>query len=418
MSYLAEPAKCAMKSPLARLFGLCAFVAGIAAATCPPASAQSPLGLTSNAIPASAALAITHGPFLQAPSETGFTVSWATSRKCVSRVEYRLESSEHWLTNIPVHHGLVDADVTVQNVPLTGLEPGTPYRYRVVSREIAEFKPYKVTYGATVTSPEHRFTTLDARKPATNFVVVNDRHENVAPLVASLASVNWTNVDLVFLNGDMVNWVKDELQLYRCVVDPCVESFATRIPLVYVRGNHDTRGSFARRLLDYFLTDSGRYYYTFRHGPLLFLVLDSGEDKGDENIEYSGLVDFEPYLRREVEWLARQIHDPAFQKAPFRVCVMHIPPGQTADPKFIRPQWLLDNVVPLLNRGKVDLLICGHTHHYAIQPAGQNGLNFPMIIGGTETVIRCDVTADLIRVTATDRSGHQLPQPPPIKVSR
>jgi hypothetical protein len=127
MTNQTEPAQCATKSRFARVFGLCAFVAGIAVATCPSASAQNQVKLSINAVPASNTLAITHGPFLQAPSERGVTLSWATSVKCVSRVEYRPESSTHWLTNIPTRHGLVDADVTVQNVALTGLQPGTPY---------------------------------------------------------------------------------------------------------------------------------------------------------------------------------------------------------------------------------------------------------------------------------------------------
>jgi hypothetical protein len=38
-----------------------------------------------------------------------------------------------------------------------------------------------------------------------------------------------------------------------------------------------------------------------------------------------------------------------------------------------------------------------------------------MITGGTETVIRCEVTADRIQVTTTDLSGTTLPQPPPVK---
>ena len=415
MTHPTEPTKSGMTSAFMRAFALCALFAATTSGTCQSASAETAVSLTTNAVLADIALAITHGPFLQAPSETAITVSWATSRKCVSSVEYRPESTASWRTNSPAHNGLVDVDVTVHNVKLTELEPGTAYRYRVVSREIVEFKAYKVTYGATVASREFHFTTLDARKSATSFVVVNDRHENVGPLSASLASVEWTNVDMVFLNGDMVNWVKDEPQLYRCVVDPCVQSFATCIPFIYARGNHDTRGDLARRLQDYFPTDSGRYYCAFRQGPVSFLVLDSGEDKGDENIEYSGLVDFEPYLRKEVEWLGRQIEDPAFRSAPFRICVMHIPPARRPDPKFIRQQWLLDNVAPLLNRGKVDLLICGHTHHYAIQPAGTNGLNFPLIIGGTETVIRCDMKADQIQVNSTDLSGKVLPQLPPIK---
>jgi hypothetical protein len=72
-------------------------------------------------------------------------------------------------------------------------------------------------------------------------------------------------------------------------------------------------------------------------------------------------------------------------------------------------------VVPLLNRGQVDLLICAHTHRYALQPAGTDGLTFPMITGGTETVIRCEVTADRIQFTTTDLSGKKLPQLPPVK---
>ena len=245
-----------------------------------------------------------------------------------------------------------------------------------------------MTYGATVTSPEHAFTTLDSRKPTTAFVVVNDRHENVARLTASLASVKWANVDMAFLNGDMVHAFKDEAQLYRCVVDPCVESFATRVPLVYVRGNHDTRGSFARRLLDYFPTDSGRYYYTLRQGPVVFLVLDGGEDKpdGEQRILRAGEFRALPAARGGVAGAADRGAGLPESAVP---CLRDAhAAGPKPNPKFIRPQWLQENVVPLLNRGKVDLLICGHRHHYAIQPAGQNGLDFPMITGGTETVIR------------------------------
>ena len=328
-------------------------------------------------VPTSLPLAILCGPFLQAPSETGVTVSWATSRKCVSRVEYRPESAKGWLTNCAVKHGLVEADVTYHSLALTGLTPGARYVYRVVSREIADFKPSRVTFGGTVISAEHAFTTLDARKPATSFVVVNDRHEKVAALAASLASVTWSNVDLVFLNGDMVDAVKSEQQLYQCVMEPCAQAFATDVPLVYVRGNHDTRGRFARRLPDYFPTDSGRFYYTLQEGPVVFLVLDCGEDKTDGSPEYSGLVQFEPYMRQQAEWLARAIEDPAFRKAPLRVCLLHMPPARRPDPKFIRPQWLMDHVVPLLNQGKVDLLITAHTHKYAVQPGGHQWLEFP-----------------------------------------
>lgn len=400
-------------SVLSRLGSLCGLLAVVALAGCQSTGAGGRLAGATNSVPAHVPLAILHGPFLQAPSETGVTISWGTSRKCVSRVEYRADTAKDWLTNTPVHHGLVDADIAYQNVSITNLAPGTRYVYRVVSREIADFKFYRVTYGGTVISAENRFTTFDARKPRTSFVVVNDRHEKPLPLAASLATVKWTNIDLAILNGDMVNAVKDEAQLFQSIIDPCAQSFGASVPLVYVRGNHETRGSFARRLMDYFPTESGRYYYSFQQGPVSFLVLDCGEDKGDGNVEYHGLVEFEPYMRQQEAWLARQIEDPAFQKARYRVCLLHLPPAAKPDAKFIRPQWILDHFVPLLNRGKVDLLISAHTHKYAIQPAG-GGVNFPMIIGGTETLIRCDATADQIRVTSADLSGKPLPQLPPV----
>jgi predicted phosphodiesterase len=364
---------------------------------------------------ATAPLAVTHGPFLQAPSETGVTVSWATSRKCASKVEYRLASAQEWLSASPVaHHGLVDTDTTWHNVPITGLLPGSNYLYRVVSREIVNFKHNSVDFGWTIISPEKRFTTFNTHKASTTFLVLNDRHEKVKPLTNSLATANWTNVDLVIFNGDMVNGVTNEAQILSCVVDPCTAAFGARTPLVYVRGNHDTRGVFARQLYSYFPTDSGRYYYCLYQGPVAFLVLDCGEDKGDENVEYSGLVSFAPYMEEQVRWLARQIQEPAFQQAKYRVCLLHHPPSTKADAKFIRGRWIMNKLIPLMNKGKVDLLITAHTHKYDVLAANQ-AVHFPMITGDPETVIRCEAGKDQIRVQATTLSGKPLPQLVPIK---
>lgn len=361
-------------------------------------------------------MAINHGPFLQAPSETGVTISWATTRKAVSWVEYRAESSGIWLTNFPARHGLVDADATFHNTALKDLSPGTSYIYRVASREITSFKSYSVKFGSTVPSPEYRFTTLDKRKTGFSFVVANDRHENEAALRSSWRSVDWKGVDLTFLNGDMVHAIQSEPQLFRVIIDPCVEHFAKTAPLVYVRGNHDTRGSFARSLLNYFPTDSNRYYYTIRQGPVMFLVLDCGEDKQDTSEEYFGLVAFRPYMQEQVKWLEKEIESPAFRDARFRVCLLHIPPSSVRNEKFVQSRWLWENIVPLLNKGQVDLLLCGHTHRDAIQPAGTDGLNFPLIIGGAETVVQCNVGLEQISFKRTTLTGDALPQLPPIVI--
>ena len=140
--------------------------------------------------------------------------------------------------------------------------------------------------------------------------------------------------------------------------------------------------------------------------------VDCGEDKSDSDVEYHGLTALGPYIRRQTEWLAREIQKPAFQQARFRVCLLHIPPASTPNTKFVRPRWLWENVVPLLNRGKVDLLICGHTHSDAVQQAGVDGLDCPLIIGRTQTVIRCDAALDNLQIARTTLAGTVLPACP------
>lgn len=363
-------------------------------------------------------LAISHGPFLQAPSESGVTISWVTTRKAVSWVEYREKSSAAWLTNVPAQHGLLNADTTYHNVSLSGLKPGAAYLYRAVSKEIADFKPYEVKFGPTVSSAENSFTTFDRRKSGFSFVVVNDRHENGKDLRTSWSGVDWTGVDVAFLNGDMVNAVSDERLLFDAVIAPCAEHFAQRAPLVYVRGNHETRGSPARALLNYFPTDSGRHYYTLRHGPVLFLVLDCGEDKADSSNEYHGLVAFRPYMEAQRDWLAGEIQSKAFQEAPFRVCLLHIPPSSPVDRKFVQTRWLWENFVPLLNKAGVDLILCGHTHRDAFRPAGADGIDFPMMIAGNQTLLRCDVSADEIRISRSNLAGSTFEAIPPVKARK
>src|SRR5690625_6686979 len=58
------------------------------------------------------------------------------------------------------------------------------------------------------------------------------------------------------------------------------------------RVNHDVRGKDSQFLEDYLTGPDGLYHYGFRQGPLASIVLDSGEDKPDDNEEYGGLANF------------------------------------------------------------------------------------------------------------------------------
>jgi hypothetical protein len=98
------------------------------------------------------------------------------------------------------------------------------------------------------------------------------------------------------------------------------------MPMIYVRGNHETRGKYARMLPDYLALPNGRFYYAFDHGPVRFIIMDGGEDKTDDNPAYSGLVNFDRYRIQQKHWLQKEIQSEAFQKALFKIVVVHMPP--------------------------------------------------------------------------------------------
>lgn len=367
----------------------------------------------------SPALQIVGGPYLQAPSPTGMTIVWTTSQRCVSRVEYGPSADKMSSVAVSAHHGLIDADTTLHRITIQGLRPGTTWHYRAISTEILKFNPYRVKFGGSVSSAG-RFTTLDPDKDTYSFCVVNDRHDHAAGLRRALQSVEWDGVDMVIGLGDMMNDPMTEQQIFRNFINPCTEFFASRLPLVFVRGNHETRGALARRLIDYFPTQSGRYYYSFDHGGVHFLLLDGGEDKADSSSEYSGLAAFDDYVARQTEWLENELRSPAFRNARFRVCLLHIPPvpyREEDETKFIRGPWIRDNWSPMLSKAGIDLMISGHTHRYAELPA-DGSRAYPIVVGDTNTVIRVDVSPKRLQLTTFDDDGRILSRPPEVRRKR
>ena len=70
-------------------------------------------------------------------------------------------------------------------------------------------------------------------------------------------------------------------------------------------------------------------YYAFRQGPVYCVVLDTGEDKPDSDIEYAGITQYDFYRTEQSEWLAGILESAEYKEAPFKIIVAHIPPAVT-----------------------------------------------------------------------------------------
>jgi len=358
-------------------------------------------------------LAITHGPYLQNITENSATIMWFTNKNCVSRVEYgtgeNMRTFPQWgslvQTAVSSSHGLIEANTKNHKIVISNLEPGKSYRYRVVSKEIVQFQPYEVLFGSTVVSDIFTFKTLNPLQESISFYVVNDIHEDAARLDTQIQSVPWDNIDMVFLNGDTISHFEDEKQIFNGFLDTCVNKFAKDIPFILVRGNHETRGVLARDLPDYVPSREGKYYYSFNHGPIHFIVLDTGEDKSDSHPVYAGLADFDRYRNLQAEWLEVNAESENFLAASFQIVICHIPP-YTDRPERIRhgEQYIKKSWGPNFNESGIDLLICGHTHRFVILPSDEDH-NYPIVIGGRDTNIRVHVTQSKLTVDVLESDG-------------
>jgi acid phosphatase type 7 len=352
------------------------------------------------------------GPYLQAPTESSITVMWVADHDSRGSVEYGTGEALNRTAN-GSEDGLLEAG-RIHRVTLEGLTPGTTYRYRIVTEAIADFQPYKVTFGEPLRDDVRTFKTLDRGRADCAFVVLNDNHERTELLRARLARAGKEPYDLVFYNGDMLDHVDSEAQILDRVLAPSSEVFARSLPFVWVRGNHETRGVYARALKQYVGSPNGRFFYSFDHGPVHFLVLDSGEDKADDHREYGGLVAMDAYRRLQAEWLKAEVESDAFKKAAFRVVLMHQPPFALDGPppqhygrEHAKKVW-----GPLLDRG-VDLLIGAHLHKHGVLDPEPGVHDYPVVIGGGPkegqgTVVRVQASRDRLEVTMTGDDGATL----------
>jgi predicted phosphodiesterase len=341
------------------------------------------------------------------------TIVWHTNRACVSRVEYGA-GEELGMSAVNSRNGLIDNDKTSHVIRLTGLKPGTRYKYRVISKEFGGYiQQHIVTFGETVSSPVHEFTTPDPRKSGFSFAMVSDIHERARDLETMLDQKAFAGVDFAIYNGDMLNDFMKADQVFTGFLDVTIRKFAGTLPFVYARGNHETRGRFARTLPDYLPTMDGRTYYSFDHGGVHFIILDSGEDKEDAHPYYNGLVDFQSFRKEQAEWLKRDLAGEASMAASFRIVISHIPPRGG---KGFAIEDVCRNFEPLVNKAGVDLWLSGHTHRYQrVDPApGQNG--YPLIIGSTDTITRVDVSRAGVQVSVARLSGEMLL--PPLQLKR
>ena len=285
-----------------------------------------------------------------------YQIAFATSHKSVGAVEvggktyYDQTNGEN---NVSTLHKI--------SVPASELDGAKAYT--ILTQGTALNTAYIPSKGAKI-QKQYSFRPAD-ETDGLQIYNLSDTHEVITG-PANAGSYFGDKLDLLILNGDIINDVSSEYQI------SLIYKLAHRItkgtrPVVYTRGNHECNGSLAADFGKYVGCADRGFYYTLKVGSTLsLLVLDTNNDMSDGNSLISPIANFDGVRTAELEWLEAQS---GWNDCDYNFVIAHMAyplSGYLSE----KCQWSdFANELVKLTQG-ADLAVCGHSHCTDFKLAG------------------------------------------------
>ena len=363
-------------------------------------------------------------PHLQLLGEDSAAGVWVTKRPATGYVEWSQDDGATWTTDWTEEDGLRDAGSRVHRTVLTGFDPSKSVRFRACSRENPHVFAYAAVFKGEVEKSESVLNPIVPADGRVSFAMFNDVHNTLSTYPALLKHLD-RPVNFTVFNGDIMNSVENEADMRKYLLAPLAYVCdRTHAAMWYLRGNHETRGGFSRRMRDFLSLPDGHYFGAVTLGAARIVFIDTGEDKPDGHREYSGIVDFDRYIARQRRWLEREFDSRAWRDAAFRIAVMHIPPkdvkmlgGGSWDGGSVR----MRDFSSFLAGANISLALCAHLHRSANDDANASH-PYPVVVGGgpgfvsearrgkgfEATLTRCEYDSRELVVSQTNIIGEKL----------
>jgi hypothetical protein len=355
---------------------------------------------------------IASAPILQNAAETSITVTFAVTADAIGWVEYSTSPDMAKAKRVLAGGtGLVTLDDKIAHVTLRGLKGATRYWYRIGADRII----YKHGYSMKNLGPEldpkiRSFETIGAAATG-SFCVINDTHNKKDVLDKAFTKIAEIKPRAIIWNGDATNVTETKEQAINIFIHAHKDhpEYAAQTPLMFVNGNHDLRGRFARRMHELLpfrevSERSGEFFdlgrnFVQRLGDIALIGMDTGEDKLDTNPLFAGLFQMQAYREKQARWLAEVIESDVVKTAKYKIVFCHIPlfdPRPTANPGDLAPNdkapgykgghasWQRTCAKlwgPSFERAGVQLVITAHQHRVSYY-APETGRSWAQIVGG------------------------------------
>lgn len=286
-----------------------------------------------------------------------YSVVFATNRAGTGYIEYEYGGETVRIYDESSGRKNGDSIIHTVTVPKQQLSQNT---YKVGSTRVIDELSYGGRTGKTIESESFAFN--DNFGDEIDVLTVSDWHTKNERAKAAASALG--GYQALILLGDCAPGLMSENDVADYILDFAYDLTLGQMPVIYVRGNHETRGREAANLADFLGYDN--FYYTASLGGYDFIVLDSCEDKEDSHPEYGGMVDYENYRKNMVEWLEN------LQGSGGRtIALCHAP-------EICREEKLSQRALAKLDSLGASLLASGHEHVLDFDESGA----FPVLVDG------------------------------------
>ena len=298
-------------------------------------------------------------PVVYAVEDT-YQIVWTTTIPATGSVKVG------YTTYYDLYSGSIDSETKVHKVvvPMSVLD--LEKEYEITSTNYIYRGPYSGLAGRTV-SKTFDFRPVDLTD-GLQFYTISDTHEYA--YAASHTGLYFGNdLDFLVLDGDISSFL-DEISDIGIINKIAYNITKGERPVVYARGNHETKGLVANELYKYVGSKNQQFYYTFNLSGVFGIVLDLGEDHPDDWWEYYGTAHFTEYRQEQTNFINEVLTSEAFldDDVIFRLGVCHMPITNIYNDSsaYDEDNLFLDEIktewTSLLNLMSLDLMVSGHRH--------------------------------------------------------
>ena len=346
---------------------------------------------------------ITYGPWVTEAREDRVTICWLSEKPGMAYVELS-DGTQIWET-----YAGRRIFKRLHKIRIDGLEPGTELRYRICGKELVDDSNARnPRFGDNYEGPWQRVRNFNPKAETCRFSVFNDIHLQVEEYRSLATQVDSAETDFLFLNGDIVtagNYVADTFVRYE--LEP-LGTLPAGLPVLFARGNHEGRGNNPQLVSEVFPnTTPAPFYYTFRHGPISFIVLDAGETSRSRSILYCGDEVYEDYLNEQIQWAREAMLEPLFSSAPMKICIIHVPMVDHPDKNdYLLQRWLNNHFIQMLNDAGIDIMLSADHHEFMYCTPGTMGNPFPILINDDVRRLDCSYDSGQFTITMYNAAGE------------